>query len=121
MKGVFGMVFVSGCITQKGNENQQEEVKILLNNVFTDKSVYRSAETVNLTLSIYSNSDLKNVVITANGINGRLSMEKIFKFNRRYKHNILHKQIAKMQHLWGNKGRQLRFKLQNNIQKYNSK
>ncbi len=65
-----GLIFISGC-TMEGRE-----IKVSLNNLYADKEVYHSAEVMNLTAIIYSDSDLENVGVKAKGINGRLNKEK---------------------------------------------
>lgn len=69
---IIGLSFISGCVT-----GQEEGVTISLKNISTDKILYHSSENVNLTAMIYSKSDLENVTVIANGINGRLNKKKI--------------------------------------------
>jgi len=69
---IIGLFFISGCITK-----QEEGIAISLKNLSTDKALYHSSENVNLTVMIYSESDLENVIIIATGINGRLNEKKI--------------------------------------------
>jgi len=70
--GIMGLALISGCITE-----QNEGTIISLKNLSADKTLYHSSENMNLTAIIYSNSDLENVTIIANGINGRLNEQKI--------------------------------------------
>ncbi len=69
---ITGLSFISGCVLE-----QNEGITISLKNLSTDKTLYHSSENVNLTAMIYSKSDLENVTIMANGINGRLNEQKI--------------------------------------------
>ena len=70
--GIIGLALISGCVTE-----QEEEITISLKNISTDKTLYHSSENVNLSAMIYSNSNLENVTIMANGIDGRLNEQKI--------------------------------------------
>lgn len=70
--GIIGLVFISGCVTE-----QKEAITISLKNISTDKILYHSSENVNLTAMIYSKSDLENITVIANGINGRLNEKRI--------------------------------------------
>jgi len=88
--GILWMLLVSGCLTeyverttnppranpQVQDEGPPEEAEIDLLNVSTDKDIYHSAEVMNLTVLIRSSSDVENVTVTANGINGRMNIEK---------------------------------------------
>ncbi len=89
VSGILGLLLISGCITDyverttspphinlQTQEAETEELEILLQNVSADKDVYHSAEVMNLTVLVYSSSDAENVTVTANGINGRLNIEK---------------------------------------------
>ena len=69
---IIGLALVSGCVTK-----QEEGIAISLENISTDKALYHSSENVNLTVTVYSKSDLENVTIIATGINGRLNEKKI--------------------------------------------
>ena len=69
---IIGLFFISGCVTEK-----EEVITLSLKNLSTGKALYHSAENVNLTAMIYSESDLENVTIIATGINGRLNEKKI--------------------------------------------
>jgi len=87
--GILWMLLVSGCLTEyverttnpprinlQMQEAETEEVEILLQNVSADKDVYHSAEVMNLSVLVYSSSHVENVTVTANGINGRMNIEK---------------------------------------------
>ncbi len=69
---IMGLFFISGCVTE-----QNKGTMISLKNLSTDKALYHSSENVNLTTMIYSKSDLENVTVMANGINGRLNEKRI--------------------------------------------
>ena len=69
---IIELAFISGCVAE-----QNEGITISLKNLSTDKTLYHSSENVNLTVMIYSKSDLENVTVTANGINRRLNEQKI--------------------------------------------
>ncbi len=71
-----GLIFISGC-TMEGRE-----IKVSLNNLSADKEVYHSADVMNLTAIIYSNSDLENVEVKVNGIGGRLNKEKTLNLSK---------------------------------------
>jgi hypothetical protein len=64
--GMVLLVFISGCTSQG----------IVINNISTDKSVYHSAEVMNLTARIYSEAELENVTVAVYGIDGRFNTEK---------------------------------------------
>ena len=69
---IIGLFFISGCVTE-----QNEETTISLKNLSADKTLYHSSENVNLIAMIYSKSDLENVTVIANGINGRINEKRI--------------------------------------------
>lgn len=67
---------VSGCTEQEVKE-ESTGIDFRMMSVSTDKTLYHSSETVNLTMIVYSNSTLENVIVTANGINGRMNEKKV--------------------------------------------
>jgi len=73
---VFLMVFIFGCAIQIDKECQ-ELTQIAFSNITTDKPVYHSSDAMNLTMLIYSASDIENVSVKASGINGRFNEEKL--------------------------------------------
>ncbi len=79
--GVFILVFIFGCAVQT-NEECQELTQIAFSNITTDKPVYHSSELMNLSMIIYSESEIENVSVKANGINGRFSEEKLLDLNK---------------------------------------
>lgn len=79
--GVFILVFIFGCAVQT-NEECQELTQIAFSNITTDKPVYHSSEVMNLSMIIYSESEIENVSVKANGINGRFSEEKLLDLNK---------------------------------------
>ena len=79
--GVFILVFIFGCAVQT-NEECQELTQIAFSNITTDKPVYHSSELMNLSMIIYSESEIENVSVKANGINGRFIEEKLLDLNK---------------------------------------
>ncbi|MCX6818857.1 MAG: hypothetical protein NT129_02555 [Candidatus Aenigmarchaeota archaeon] len=79
--GVFILVFIFGCAVQT-DEECQELTQIAFSNITTDKPVYHSSEVMNLSMIIYSESEIENVSVKANGINGRFSEEKLLDLNK---------------------------------------
>ena len=53
-----------------------EEAVISVSNLSTDKELYHSADVMNLSITIYSMSELQGVQVTANGINNKMNMLK---------------------------------------------
>lgn len=87
--GLVAVLLASGCVSdwvqtppaelhvfnQTTTQNTQPP-SLMITNITTDKSLYRSAETLNISLKIYSDTDATNASITAAGINGRLKLTK---------------------------------------------
>ena len=65
LAGFVLLVFISGC-TSHG---------LYIQNISADKSVYHSAEIMNLTAQLYAESDMDNVTVTVSGINNRFNAE----------------------------------------------
>ncbi|MBD3155034.1 MAG: hypothetical protein GF368_00075 [Candidatus Aenigmarchaeota archaeon] len=61
------LVFLSGCTTY-----EISNVRVEFNDLVTDKEVYHSAETLNITAVVDSNQYLENVTVNIKGINGKL-------------------------------------------------
>ena len=74
--GIIFLVFIAVSLEQAGVE------KIYIKNISTDKAVYHSSDVMNLSLSIYSNSDLENVTVTANGINKKFNAAKTLELKK---------------------------------------
>lgn len=72
--GMMGLIFISGCT---------EQTKVFsLKNISTDKAVYHSSDVTNLSIVIYSDSNLENVTVMTNGINGRLNTERVLNLKK---------------------------------------
>ena len=80
--GLMGLLLVSGCINGGMTEiaadsrTGEKEVKISFVRLYTDKDTYRSAEVLNLSAVLLSDSDVENVSVMARGINGRMNLER---------------------------------------------
>lgn len=72
---VFLSVLVSGCTENSASKG------ISISNITTDKMVYHSSETLNLSLMIYS-PDIDNITVSVSGINGRMDMRQIISVSK---------------------------------------
>jgi len=75
------LIFLSGNTTNKNAIKQEEGVKISMKNFSADKEVYHSSEVLNLTVIVYSNSNIENATAIVNGINGRLNEKRVLNLN----------------------------------------
>lgn len=56
--------------------------ELSVESISTDKEVYHSAETLTLTVSLYSISDIENISVLVNGLNNRIDEQRIVNLTR---------------------------------------